>query len=286
MLQNARVNDGPSGKSAPPTQMPRAMGRAIPEAPARQTNGFGGYAPAPARQTNGFGGYAPAPARQTNGFGGFALNNWGASAGYRPTAIPAAAPSAQPRARPKPQGPARANFSMDKLQEYLQQAQSKGRPKPKRQPKFGDDDWVNPQYNPNRNAGGYTRFDYKQTGSGLERAKTYKDGARIFDSYNKLKSGQPGYTHGNFARSYLKETFNTTPAKATDIQKFEAMDMAMRDVQRKNRRPKRKFGVGDVLGIASLATGFTGVGLAPKLLGKTAGRAVGFGSGSKWLTGK
>ena len=106
--------------------------------------------------------------------------------------------------------------------------------------------WQNPQYNPGRNDNGYTRYDHTQRGSGLEHSKTFADGARTFGTYNKLQQGQPGYTHAENARKNLT-AMGVTAATATDEQKFDAMDLAMRGAQFKNKRPKRKFNLGSAL---------------------------------------
>jgi hypothetical protein len=114
---------------------------------------------------------------------------------------------------------------------------------------FGEEGWVNPGFFPKRNASGYRRFNVKQFGSGLERAIDEKAGAKIFNSYNKLQRGQPGWTHAQNARKHLA-SMGVTPGTASDWNKFEAMDAAMRGAQWKNQRKKRKFGIKDALGIA------------------------------------
>lgn len=150
---------------------------------------------------------------------------------------------------------------------------------------FGNADWVNPMYNPTQNDNGYTRFDYKQQGSGLERARTYADGARIFDGYNKLEQGKPGYTHAENARQYLQSTYGVTPERASDVQKFAAMDAAMRGAQGKNQLPPRHFGIGNLL---SPILGAVGSFLLPGVgsyLGSALGTAINGGSISDIASG-
>ena len=109
--------------------------------------------------------------------------------------------------------------------------------------------WVNSQYDPDRNKGGYTRYDYTQRGSGLHLSRTFADGASTFDVYNALQKGQPGYTHAQNARNNLTQ-MGVTVDTATDEQKFDALDLAFRGAQWKNRRPKRGFGIKEALGLA------------------------------------
>lgn len=137
-------------------------------------------------------------------------------------------------------------------------------------PAFGDEDWVNPHHNPNRNANGYTRFDVNAgPGIGLERARTYADGARIYDDYAKLRRGQAGFTHHQNANQYLRDHYGVAQDAASDIQKFGAMDYAMTLAQRKNQRPKRKFGLGKALGLFG--------GLALSAIGAPAGAKLAYG---------
>ena len=123
--------------------------------------------------------------------------------------------------------------------------------------------WQNPQYNPDRNKDGYTRYDHTQRGSGLNLSKTFADGARVYDVYNKLQSGQPGFTHGENARKQLA-AMGGTAANASDEQKFDAIDLAHRGAQFKNQRPKRKFTLG-------------------KLLTEAAPAIIGVATGNPWL---
>jgi hypothetical protein len=116
-------------------------------------------------------------------------------------------------------------------------------------PQFGDEGWVNPNWDPNHNADGYHRFDPKIPGMGLQYSKTYADGARTFDSYQNIASGKPGYTHAQNSLTFLTDN-GINPKTATDLQKFSAMDYAMRLVQWKNQRPKRKFTIKQAFGTA------------------------------------
>ena len=135
--------------------------------------------------------------------------------------------------------------------------------------------WQNQQYNPGRNDGGYTRYDHTQRGSGLEHSKTFADGARTFETYNKLQQGQPGYTHAQNARQNLTE-MGVTAATASDEQKFDAMDLAMRGAMFKNKRKKRSFGIGDIakLAAAAAATWVTAGAAAPYFGASAAGTAA------------
>ena len=116
-------------------------------------------------------------------------------------------------------------------------------------PQFGEQGWVNPNWDPNHNADGYHRFDPTIPGMGLQYSKTYADGARTFDGYQNIASGKPGYTHAQNALTFLSDN-GINPKGATDLQKYSAMDYAMRLVQWKNQRPKRKFGIKDAFGLA------------------------------------
>jgi hypothetical protein len=107
-------------------------------------------------------------------------------------------------------------------------------------PQFGEQGWVNPNWDPYHNADGYHRFDPKIPGMGLQYSKTYADGARTFDSYQNIAKGKPGYTHAQNALTFMTDN-GINPARANDIQKFAAMDYSQRLVQWKNQRPKRKF---------------------------------------------
>jgi hypothetical protein len=111
---------------------------------------------------------------------------------------------------------------------------------PDDQPQFGEFGWVNPNYDPYHNADGYHRFDPKIPGMGLQYSRTYADGAGIFNAYQGIAKGRPGYTHAQNALNFLSEN-GINPDRANDVQKFAAMDYAMRLVQWKNQRPKRKF---------------------------------------------
>ena len=125
-------------------------------------------------------------------------------------------------------------------------------------PQFGEQGWVNPNWDPNHNADGYHRFDPTIPGMGLQYSKTYADGARTFDGYQNIASGKPGYTHAQNALTFLSDN-GINPKGATDLQKYSAMDYAMRLVQWKNQRPKRKFGIKDAFGLAlSVGAIFTG----------------------------
>ena len=120
--------------------------------------------------------------------------------------------------------------------------------------------WVNSQYDPDRNKGGYTRYDYTKRGSGLHLARNFADGARIFDTYGELKENQPGYTHYQNAL-YNLASMGVTAETATNEQKFDAMDLAFRGAQWKNRRSKRG-GVGSIVGaLGSLASFYANPGV-------------------------
>lgn len=120
---------------------------------------------------------------------------------------------------------------------------------PSDQPQFGEVGWVNPNYDLYHNADGYHRFDPKVPGMGLQMSRTYADGGRVFDVYQNIAKGKPGYTHAQNALNFLNEN-GINPGRATDLQKFAAMDHAMRLVQWKNQRPTRKFGIKDAFGLA------------------------------------
>jgi hypothetical protein len=143
------------------------------------------------------------------------------------------------------------SFSPESLKSAQHAARERGQNQPVAKAKiaWGQEGWINPNYNPDHNKGGYHRFDTSTPGSGMQFSRTYADGARTFDTYNKLTSGQPGYDHAQNARNTLRQ-MGTTVAKATDMQKFEAMDLSQRSAQWKNTRPKRKFGIKDAIGIA------------------------------------
>jgi hypothetical protein len=122
-------------------------------------------------------------------------------------------------------------------------------------PQFGEVGWVNPNWDPNHNADGYHRFDPTIPGMGLQYSKTYADGARVYDSYQK---STPGAGYASTSNRFLTDN-GINPATATDIQKFAAMDFAGREAQWKNQRPKRKFGIKDAFGLAlSVGAIFTG----------------------------
>ena len=114
-------------------------------------------------------------------------------------------------------------------------------------PQFGEQGWVNPNWDRNHNADGYHRFDPTIPGMGLQYSKNYAAGARTFDNYQNIASGKPGYTHAQNALTFMTDN-GINPARANDIQKFAAMDYAMRLVQWKNQRPKRKFGLKQAFG--------------------------------------
>ena len=116
-------------------------------------------------------------------------------------------------------------------------------------PQFGEEGWVNPNWDPNHNADGYHRFDPKIPGMGLQYSKTYADGARTFDSYQNIAKGKPGYTHAQNALTFMTDN-GINPKTATDLQKFSAMDYSQRLVQWKNQRPKRKFTIKQAFGLA------------------------------------
>jgi hypothetical protein len=116
-------------------------------------------------------------------------------------------------------------------------------------PQFGEQGWVNPNWDPNHNADGYHRFDPTIPGMGLQYSKTYADGARVYDAYQKIAAGAPGSSLARDARTFMTDN-GIDPARANDIQKFAAMDYAGRHVQWKNQRPKRKFTLKQAFGTA------------------------------------
>ena len=116
-------------------------------------------------------------------------------------------------------------------------------------PQFGEQGWVNPNYDPNHNADGYHRFDPKIPGMGLQMSKDYAAGARTFDGYQNIASGKPGSSLAKDALTFMTDN-GINPARANDIQKFAAMDYAGRHVQWKNQRPKRKFTLRQAFGTA------------------------------------
>ena len=120
---------------------------------------------------------------------------------------------------------------------------------PRNLPQFGEEGWVNPNYDPYHNANGYHRFDPKIPGMGIQNSKDYAHGARTYDGYQRRSPGKPGYTHAQNSLKFLTDN-GINPKRATDLQKFAAMDYAMRLVQWKNQRPKRKFGIKDAFGLA------------------------------------
>jgi hypothetical protein len=117
---------------------------------------------------------------------------------------------------------------------------------PSHLPQFGEVGWVNPNFDPYHNAYGYHRFDPQIPGMGMQTAKTYADGARAYDIYQK---NNPKTAYAIESRKFLAEN-GIDAATATDIQKYAAMDYAGRLGQWKNQRPKRKFGIKDAFGLA------------------------------------
>ena len=120
---------------------------------------------------------------------------------------------------------------------------------------FGEEGWINPGYHPGRNDAGYTRFNARdQFGSGVERAFDQRHGAEIFDAYYARPEWR-SHDQGQLALSTLAQ-LGVTPETASDWDKFQAADAAFRGGQLKNQRPKRTFGVGDILGTALKAGTF------------------------------
>jgi hypothetical protein len=116
-------------------------------------------------------------------------------------------------------------------------------------PQFGEVGWVNPNFDLYHNADGYHRFDPKIVGMGMQMSRTYADGAAAYDIYQGLAQGAPGSSLAKDALQFMTDN-GLDPARATDVQKFAAMDYAGRHVQWKNQRPKRKFGIKDAFGLA------------------------------------
>ena len=116
-------------------------------------------------------------------------------------------------------------------------------------PQFGEQGWVNPNYDPNHNADGYHRFDPTIPGMGMQMSKDYAAGARTFDAYQKIAAGAPGSSLARDALTFMTDN-GIDPARSNDIQKFAAMDYAGRHVQWKNQRPKRKFTIKQAFGTA------------------------------------
>jgi hypothetical protein len=116
-------------------------------------------------------------------------------------------------------------------------------------PQFGEQGWVNPNYDPNHNANGYHRFDPTIPGMGMQMSKDYAAGARTFDAYQKIAAGAPGSSLARDALTFMTDN-GIDPARSNDIQKFAAMDYAGRHVQWKNQRPKRKFTLKQAFGTA------------------------------------
>jgi hypothetical protein len=116
-------------------------------------------------------------------------------------------------------------------------------------PQFGEQGWVNPNYDPNHNANGYHRFDPTIPGMGMQMSKDYAAGARTYDAYQKIAAGAPGSSLARDALTFMTDN-GIDPARSNDIQKFAAMDYAGRHVQWKNQRPKRKFTLKQAFGTA------------------------------------
>lgn len=102
--------------------------------------------------------------------------------------------------------------------------------------------WTNPQFNPDQNANGYTRFTVGERGSGLERALTFDDAAGIWNQYEKSNSPLIGQLNQQFAQQGI-----TNP---TAENKFDALDQYFQGEQYKNRLPPRHFGIKEFLGTA------------------------------------
>jgi len=112
--------------------------------------------------------------------------------------------------------------------------------------------WINPYYNPDNSVagGGNVRYDHTQPGSGIPKARTFADGAKLFDQYYKSRNDNTVY---NDAVGWLtKKGFD--PKLATDQQKFTALDWVFRDRQRGNK--KENFGFDDIAGFVGPAVGF------------------------------
>ena len=128
--------------------------------------------------------------------------------------------------------------------------------------------WTNPFYNAGNSVagGGNARYDHTQPGSGIPGARTFSDGAALFDSYYNSRDSNTVY---NDAVGWLRDK-GFDPATASDQEKFTALDWVFRDRQRGNK--KENFGIGDILGPA-LTVGSI---LAPDpLLGAALGAAGG-----------
>lgn len=135
-------------------------------------------------------------------------------------------------------------------------------------------DWRNPEYDPDRNANGYTRFDYSLYGSGLEQRETFASAVPMAEQYFALRSNQPGYDHAQRAKEILQRDFGVNDwRQATDRQLFEAFDLRFREVQKGNQIEHNPLGglIGPLLGVA--ASFIPGVG-------PIAAGAIGGGFGS------
>ena len=140
---------------------------------------------------------------------------------------------------------------------------------PSDQPQFGEPGWVNPNYDPYHNADGYHRFDATVPGMGMQMSRTYADGAAAYDTYQQRS---PNTMYARYSRQFLAEN-GIDPATATDLQKYASMDYAGRLGQWKNQRPKRKFGLKQVLGLAA------------QIAGTVYGGPAGAAAGSAFSTG-
>jgi hypothetical protein len=118
-------------------------------------------------------------------------------------------------------------------------------------PKFGEEGWVNPNYDLYHNADGYHRFNPEIPGMGMQMSRTYADGASAYDTYQQRS---PDTMYARYSRQFLADN-GISPNTATDIEKFAAMDYAGRLGQWKNQRRKRKFGIAQVFGIAAQVLG-------------------------------
>jgi hypothetical protein len=152
----------------------------------------------------------------------------------RSTGVPK--PRAKPALKPVVAGKPNPNIGM-------------GLQTPSDLPQFGEIGWINPNFDLDHNADGYHRFDPKIVGMGMQMSRTYADGANAYDIYQGLAKGAPGSSLAKDARTFMTDN-GINLDRATDIQKFAAMDYAGRHVQWKNQRPKRKFTLRQAFGTA------------------------------------
>lgn len=141
-----------------------------------------------------------------------------------------------------------------------------------------DPDWRNPEFNPTRNDNGYTRFDSRAYGAGLERAPTYAAAVPLWESYAVLKPGESGYdNYQRFVSNLSKYGGVDDWRTATDKQLFDAMDATFRQSQYQNTKENGFFdsSLGGILGSALTV----GAGLLNPGLGAAVGAGIGAAKG-------